>query len=213
MALKIKRVKRSLLDELGDGFDILTDAEATEAGFTLADDEVIAVEKPQAPPPSGETADVADLRVKLHSVNSESAQRRLALKEAKDKIAAIEADNATLKSSVDSFRLNEAKTKATTVFDAIVAEKKFVFASDAAGGDVREEVFRGVDWTKEVTKETLEPLVSKYVEKKPYVLKTVVLGPTEGGRQGSSSGDAIDIDLEEVANAFGLPKPLVQKES
>lgn len=212
MALKVKRIKRSLLDELGDGFEALTDADAVEAGFTLADDEVIVVEKPVVTPPPGESADVTDLRTRLHAVNQESAQRRVALKEALTKISAIEAENTTLKGTVGNLKLNEAKRAATTLFDDAVAEKKLVFASDAAGADVRNEIFNSIDWNKEVTKEILVPLVDTYVEKKPYVLKTAQLGSTDGGKQTSPTNDEISIiDLDEVANSFGLPKPVQTK--
>ncbi len=213
MTLKIKRIKKSLLDELGDGFEALTEAEATEAGFTLADDEVIVVEKPQpVQPPAGESADVTDLRNKLHTVNSESAQRRVALKEAATKIQALEQENATLKSNVATAKQSEAKRKATELFNKVAENKKYVFAAPQAAEDAREEIFAAIDWQKEVTEEILTPLVDGVVTKKPYVLKQAALGSTDGGRQGAAgAGDGDVIDLAEVAQSFNLPLPKTEK--
>jgi len=209
VTLKVKRIKRSALEDLGDGFDILTAEETVEAGFTLADDEVIVVEKPEpVEPPEGEAVDVTELKAALHKANQESATRRIALRENKDKISALESENATLKSNEQAHKTKEKKDKAADLFKALVTEKKVAFITDAAGIDAQEEIFASVDWTHEVTKEILAPLFDAHTQKKPYILKTAALGRTDGGTQGSGNTEGlVDIDLEEVARTFNLPAP------
>jgi hypothetical protein len=196
-----------MLEELGDQFEVLSDEEVKEAGFTLADDEAIVVAKPPAPPPSGggDNGDAQKLRDQLHQVNQESANRRVQLREAQSKIQALEGDLGTLRQNYQTLQVEQAKAKATKLFLDYAAEKKYTFVSETAGEDARNEVFGAIDWQQPVTRETLVPLVDSLIQKKPYVLRQGELGPTDGGKQGGGPEGAVAIDLEEVARSFNIP--------
>jgi hypothetical protein len=203
---KVLKIKRDALAELGEGFEVLTDAEVTESGITLADDEVLVFATPQ--PSANESEEVKTLKGRLHTVNQESAQRRIALKEAQTKLQTLEQENTNLKTAATEAKQKEAKQKAQELYGNVIKDKKLVFLTDDAGNDFRDVVFASVDWQKEVTKEILAPLVDDTATKKKHLLKTVELPPTQGGAgtlpQGGTEG-LVDIDLEQIAQEFNLP--------
>lgn len=207
---KIKKIKREHLSELGDEFTILTDAEIAESGITVETDEVLVIEAP-APQQtsSGETnAELKSLRERLHTVNQESAARRVELKQLRDEVNTLKTTNTQLTTSLAERKVVEAQTKAKSLFTKYVTDKKLEFVSAEAGEDIQEQAFKDLDWTKPVTEEMISAAVDPLLKKKAYVLKTVTLPPTDGGRRSSSdSADVVmdDDELGKLAQEFNIP--------
>jgi hypothetical protein len=206
---QIKKVKRDAMTDLGDEWDILTEAEVQQSGILVEADEIIVVAK--APPTPGNggqgNEEVRTLQGRLHSVNQEAATRRIALREAQQQLDQIRQENEGLKKKDAERALAEAKDNAKSLFVEYTKEKKLEFVSAEAGDDVREAAFAQVDWTKPITKEAIGTLVDGVVDKKKYVLKTVTLPPTDGGRTSAGTeGVVMDDDLlEQVAREYNIP--------
>jgi hypothetical protein len=217
MASKIKKIKKELVKELGDGFEVLSDADAADSGIQLAEDEVLvmAVSAPPVPPKEGDNKDqtIAELRGRLHEVNQESASRRIALKEAEGKISQLTGQVTQLTTDLGTFKTTKEKEAAATLFTEYVKEKKIAFVTEEAAKDAQEDILGQLKYDAPVTKETLAPIVDQYVEKKKYIVKKVELPSTDGGRQTQTSEGTVEIDLEEVGNAFNLPVYKDQGES
>lgn len=212
---KIKKIKKDMLKELGDEFEMLTDAEVAESGITLAEDEILVVAVPAPTQPSQNNGNdnsaqvIEDLRTRLHAANQESASRRISLKERDAEIDKLSKQVAKLQGTVGQNEVDAAKRKAESTFSEYVKEKKINFIDDQAGIDVRDTIFSSIDWTKEVNKEVLGPLVDEMVTKKKYLLKSTELPKTDGGQQSNVENGAVPIDLEAIARDFNLP---MQKE-
>jgi hypothetical protein len=208
MPTKIKKIKRDSITELGDEFEVLSDSEAAETGIELANDEVLVIARP-APVQSSQSdagsEELQTLRSRLHTVNQESAQRRITIKELTDKLNAA-SSRITQLEQVETTRAQEArKASAQDLFKEYVKEKGLAFVDETAEGDIRDAALSTIDWTKDVTKEALVPLIDQIVEKKKYALKSAELPRTGGGKQGNVGQGTVEIDLHEVAQAFNLP--------
>jgi len=215
---KIKKIKRDMLGELGDGFAVLTDAETADSGITVEADEVLVLETPA---PSGSSSgdtnneELKTLRDRLHTVNQESAARRIELREAKDKLKTLEETNKTLKTSLAERETEGAQSQAKELFTKYVSDKKLEFVSPEAGADIQEAAFKDIDWTKKVTPEAIEAAVKPILEKKKYVLKAAQLPPTDGGKQSSAGTEDVvlsDDDLASIAREFNIPMKVEKKE-
>lgn len=207
---KVLKVKRDQLGELGEEFTVLTDAEAGESGITLTEDEVLVVQAPApVPPQSGDGnngPDLGMLQSRLHTVNAESAQRRIQLKEREAQLKTLQDENAALKKAQAEREAEDTKRKAKELFTKVVSGKKLEFVSAEASEDVAEMVLAQLDLTKPFTEETVGPLVDGVVDKKKYVLKQVQIPPTDGGKQSSQGVDGtINIDMAQIARDFNLP--------
>lgn len=206
---KIKKIKRDQLSELGEGFDVLSDDEVQDSGIQLGDDEVLIIATPAPVQPtsgqSGGSDEVATLKARLHTVNQESASRRIELKNLQTQLNDLQAMNQTLTKAKTDFELAETKRQAKELFSGYVSGKKLEFASAEAGSDVQDIVFGQIDWTKPVTPEVIGPIVDSVLEKKTYYLKTVDLGRTDGGKQSAGAEGVVDVDLDSIAAQFGIP--------
>jgi hypothetical protein len=207
---KIKKIKKELYKELENEFDLLSDAEVQESGITLEEGEVLVVAKPAPVQPVAGTGDekdrtIAELRGRLHEVNQESASRRIALKEAEQKITDLTGQVTKLTDQVGESKTTTAKAAAADLFAEYVKEKGITFVSDEAAADVKDTVFAAMKWDKKVTKDDIGKEVDAFIEKKKYYVQKVELPRTDGGRQSTAPAGSIEVDLEEVAQAFNLP--------
>lgn len=207
---KVLKVKRERLTELGDGFEVLTDAEVQESGIAVEADEVLVIATPPpVQPPSGDDdngPDLGILRTRLHTVNQESAERRLKIKDLETRNKDLETQVTTLKQAAADRATEDTKKQAKELFTEYVKDKKYEFVSTEASEDVSGMVLGQIDLAKPFTKETIGPLVDGVIEKKKYFLKTPNIGKTDGGKQSSPGTEGVvDIDLEQIAREFNIP--------